>query len=304
MNIGWMIRGGGIFGSVREALEIGNALVRRGHQFTYFCDEGKDTKWLPNQVQWAHTEDVRVADLDTLIWTDTPDDIYYNAFKASPAKLKAFCVMGFNPDQAGEKFFSDRHHEIVTNYWVLCDGPWQLKYLSKYTSDLGPAIGGINTKMFRPVDQPQQYDVMWSGDERERKGGRLVKEAIRGLNAGTYAKKGIAQNDMAAAICQAPIFVDGHNRGGFCNPVLEAMACGRAVVCTYTPCNSDFAIDNYNCLKANDAQSMRDAIEAIRSDAWLQKRLSDNAMLTVQQWDYDRVVIPLESEMMRRLSCL
>lgn len=303
MRIGWMIRGGGVFGSVREALETGNALTRRGHEFFYFCEEGKDTGWLPNTANWRHIEDVATTELDCLFWTDTPDDRYYEAFKASPAKVKSFCVMGFDPDQCGDKFFSDRHHEIITNYWVTCDGAWQMKHLRRYTDNLGPAIGGINLKQFRPVETKQEFDVIWSGDHRERKGGVQVMAAIKGLNAGTYAKKGIRQEDLAEFICRAPIFVDGHKRGGWCNPVLEAMACGRAVVCTDTHCNSDFAEDMTNCIKVpvGDAQAMREAIGAL---SWTDGPLSmiqDGAIETAARYDYDKVVIPLEAAIRDRL---
>lgn len=302
MKIGWMIRAGGIFGSVREAVETGNALMCLGHSFTMYTDEGKDLSWLPNALSWKNTHDAAVDDLDVLIWSDTPDNPYWQAFHRSPAKLKAFCVMGFDPIQClPEMFLSPRHHELVTNFWTICDGPWQLPYIRRYTENCGPAIGAVNATMFRPVDVGPSADVIWSGDPRARKGGDLVKEAIRGLKSDSYSKKGIKQNDLAAFICKAPIFVDGHNRGGWCNPVLEAMACGRAVVCTDTHCNSDFAEHGYNCLKANTAQGLRDHIETLRADDELRKRLAANALQTARRWTYDAMAVRLEAAMMERL---
>lgn len=303
MNIGWMIRSGGIFGSVRECVEIGNALMRRGHSFTFYSDQGKDLGWLPNTLQWKLTEDAATDELDVLFWSDTPDDRYYNAFQASPAKLKSFCVMGFDPAQADEVFGSGRLGSIIKENFIIADGAWQLPYLRKYTDNLGPAVGGINLKQFGPREVLMDLEAVWSGDMRDRKGGIAVMKALKGIVHDGYSKKRITQHDLAAFICRAPIFVDGHKRGGHCNPVLEAMACGRAVVCTDTPCNSDFAKDNYNCIRVpvDDHVAMRNAIDALIADPMLRQRLSDNAILTAQDFDYDRVVVPLEAAIMERL---
>ncbi len=301
MNIGWLIRVGGIFGSVRESVEIGNALMRIGHKFTMYTDDGKDLGWLPNTLGWKHTNDLKTDKLDVLVWSDSPDDPYFDIFKKADAKVKSFCVMGFSPEACTDVFLGPRHHELVKNYWTLCDGPWQIEYISKYTDNCGEAMGGVNTAMFRPIDTPQVHSVIWSGDPRERKGGDMVRDAIWGLNANHYSKKRIAQKDLAEFICRAPIFADGHKRGGWANPVLEAMACGRAVVCTDTECNSDFAVHEFNCLKANTAKDMREAIERLTKDVELRKTLSINARGTALEWDYDRVAPDLAEAMERRL---
>lgn len=303
MKIGWMIRAGGIFGSVREAIEIGNALTRIGHEFTMYTDEGRDLLWLPNTLQWRFTNEVTQDDLDVLIWSDSPDDPYWAAFHKSKAKLKGYCVMGFDPAHCTpEQFLSPRHHELLNNFWTLYDGAWQGEYIANYTTNHGPDIGGVNTSMFRPVEQEPSADVIWSGDPRPRKGGDMVKEAIRGLKSDFYSKKRIKQEDMAAFICKAKIFVDGHNRGGFCNPVLEAMACGRAVVCTETPCNSDFAVHGYNCLQSNTPQGIRDHIERLREDPALLQSLAQNALITARAMTYDDRAIWLEMAMKERLA--
>lgn len=298
-----MIRSGGIFGSVREAVEIGNALMRRGHSFTFYSDQGKDLGWLPNTLTWKVTEDAATDELDVLFWSDTPDDRYYAAFQASPAKVKSFCVMGFDPAQADEVFGGGRFGSIIQDNFIIADGAWQLPYLRKYTDNLGPAVGGVNLKQFGPREALMDLQAVWSGDMRERKGGIAVMKALKGIEHEGYSKKRIRQQDLAAFICRAPIFVDGHKRGGHCNPVLEAMACGRAVVCTDTPCNSDFAINGRNCMRVpvDDHAAMRSAIDLLLRNAEVAESMSGEAIITASQYDYDKVVIPLEAAIKERL---
>ena len=279
--------------------------MRRGHSVTMYTDEGRDLMWLPNTLTWKHTKEAATDPLDVLIWSDTPDEPYWSTFNQSPASVKAYCMMGFGHNNLTDNIFlTKKHNQLARNFWMLCDGSWQLEHIAKFTDNLGPAIGGVNTKQFRPVDTQTKYDVMCSGDPRPRKGTDTIMEACSGLSVGTYFKKRIKQEDMAAAICQAPIFVDGHTRGGFCNPVLEAMACGRAVVCTDTPCNRDFAFDMINCIKVpeSDPVAMRKAIDDLMADDNLREMLSAEALKTAQRFDYDVVVIPLEEAMLKRLN--
>lgn len=293
MNIGWLIRGAGIFGSVREAIEIGNALVRLGHSFTFYCDEGKDEGWLQNVIQWKRTGELLTDELDALIWSDKPEEPYWEIFQKSPAKLKAFCCMGFDPES---DFITGKIKQIFETYHVIADSQWQLDFLKPYVKSIGVPIGGININQFGPVITDHKHDLIWSGDSRGKKGGGYVLNAIHGFNSGTYFKKGIPQDKMAEFLCSSRIFVDGHVRGGWCNPVMEAMACGLSVVCTETPCNSDFAKDGYNCLKVKigDTHRMRMAIYDLLNDSEYRIKLSANAVKTAHEYSYDKVVIPFE----------
>lgn len=301
-----MIRAGGIFGSVREAVELGNAMMRLGHEFIMYTDEGKDLGWLPNTLTWRHTNDARMDELDCLIWSDSPDDPYWQVFHESRAKLKGFCMMGFDPNKADrDVFLSPRHDELVENFWILADGQWQLRYISRFTDNYHThGIGGVNTQMFRPVPAEEKYNVIWSGDPRPRKGGDTVIKAVEGLNVGSYSKKRVKQEDMAAFICQAPIFVDGHNRGGWANPVLEAMACGRAIVCTETECNSNFCIPEINCLQVavGDHVGMRSQIDRLMKDKGLRADLSSSALAMARSLTYDKAADRLRFAILERLS--
>lgn len=92
--------------------------------------------------------------------------------------------------------------------------------------------------------------------------------------------------------------------GGWANPVLEAMACGRAIVCTETPCNSDFVEHGINALvvKPGDWLGMRQWIDILLQDPPYVEMLAKAAYLTSRRYGYDTVVENLETAIFERLT--
>src|SRR5690606_23944579 len=164
--VGWMMRNAGIFGSRRECFELGNALVRRGHQFIYFSEDGSRGDWLPNVLEWKTYADIPNTPLDILVWSDTVEvSQHHEVFFGAPAKVKSYCIMGFDPNICENRdMFSDPlTDKVIKNSWVIADSDWQLPYMSIYTDDVGVSIGGVNLNQFRPVAGLWKHDVMWSG---------------------------------------------------------------------------------------------------------------------------------------------
>ena len=303
MKIGFLIRTGGIFGSVREVVENGNVLSSLGHDVTIFTDLGQDLGWIKNTVNWAKNTDI--PELDCLIFADDPDVKYVAIFKAAKAKVKAYCMMGFPPELVRDMFLSPVHHDIICHYWPIADGDWQLEHISRFNTDCGPAIGGINLEQFRPVEREKKCDIVWSNDPRGRKDSKTVKEAITGLSQRSYFKQGIKQNDLKKFLCEGRVFVDGHLRGGWCNPVAEAMACGVPVVCTETPCTSAFAINGETCLTVpmGDSVKMRAAIDKLLAEPEYAAKLAANALKHISTFSYEIIGKRLEQAILKRLEC-
>lgn len=302
MTIGFLIRTGGIFGSVREVIENGNVLTDLGHDVTIYTDHGKDLGWLPNNCQWESNE--KIKPLDCLIFIDDPDEKYYELFKRAEAKVKAYCMLGFDKSRINGQFVSPVHHELITNYWPLADSDWQLEIIRYFNPDCGPSIGGINTTQFKPVVRKKIFDVSWSNDPRPRKDSKTVATAIGKISNKSYYRKGIKQDDLKKFLCDSKVFVDGHIRGGWCNPVAEAMACGVPVVCTETPCNSSFAIDDFTCIrvKEGDSVGMRAGILKILSNEQYAKYLSGNALDLIRKFDYRIVGKRLSEAIIQRVN--
>jgi len=114
----------------------------------------------------------------------------------------------------------------------------------------------------------------------------------------TYFKKNIPQNQIRDWFAGIDIFIDNHNRGGWCNPVLEAMACGSIVICSDLPCNGQFAIDNVTALKfkMNDMTGMHNRILELYDCECLREDLRKNAHEKIKQFDYEIISMNLLKE--------
>ena len=299
MKIGWMIRSGGVWGSVREAIEICNVLTRLGHDVTIYTDSGVDENWLPNVVKWDKKEVVSNTEFDYLVFSDSPDEPYFTLFKEAKARLKSGCLMGF--DGNPQSLQTPKLKYLFEECLGISDGPWQLKYLND-----GFAIGGINISQFKPQDVEKRYDVVWSGDTRKKKDGATVIKATEGMKVESYYGRNLSQQQLPEFISAGIVFADAHIRGGWCNPVLEAMACGVAVVCTETNCNSDFAIHGYSCFKVKefDWKSMNYWIKVLLNDWKTRAMFIQNGLYTAAQYDYNIIGAKFEKEIITRLNCI
>ena len=71
--------------------------------------------------------------------------------------------------------------------------------------------------------------------------------------------------------------------------VLEAMACGKAVVLRDIPVFEEFYTDGHDCLKCETRAEFRDALERLAADPDLRARLGANARETAAEHGLDRV---------------
>jgi len=71
--------------------------------------------------------------------------------------------------------------------------------------------------------------------------------------------------------------------------VLEAMACGKAVILRDIPVFEEFYTHGYDCLKCGTETEFREAVERLASDDDLRERLGENARETAADHSLDRV---------------
>ena len=71
--------------------------------------------------------------------------------------------------------------------------------------------------------------------------------------------------------------------------VLEAMACGKAVVLRDIPVFDEFYTDGVDCLKCQTCQEFREAIDTLADEPELRRRLGENAKETAAEHGLDRV---------------
>jgi glycosyltransferase involved in cell wall biosynthesis len=71
--------------------------------------------------------------------------------------------------------------------------------------------------------------------------------------------------------------------------VLEAMACGKAVVLSDIPVFREFYEDGHDCLVCSSRAEYREALERLAGDPELRDRLGENARETAREHGLERV---------------
>lgn len=327
LKIGWVIPTVGIFGAVREMLEVSNALIRIGHSVTVYHPGGKAQQWLPSGVAYGDLAQAVTEPLDVMIGIVDWQPELYEVVTSCRAGVKAICLMGFSGSAemaAGlrkEKPPADKAERVLVDAMdrglvILADSQWQVDWLYANTGyAAGPPFGGVNLAQFHQaaMKRPRsRLRVLASGDPRERKGSDTVGEALqiagarmgRRMETDAYWGKGFTQTELAEFLQDGDLFVDGHRRAGWCNPVAEAMACGTAVVCTNIGATQDFAIHEETALvvPVNDVEAMAQAVERILTDNDLRRRLVRNGLEQIKKFDYNRVAAVLEGYLTERVA--
>ena len=97
LRIGWVVPTVGCFGSVREMVEVSNALAGRGHQVTIYSPDGGPVVWLPCRASYGNLEAARRAELDVLLGIVDWQPELYRVLVESRAKRRGVCLMGVHP---------------------------------------------------------------------------------------------------------------------------------------------------------------------------------------------------------------
>lgn len=309
MKIDFIINSLGLFGSVRELIETGNVLSRLGHNVTAWCKTDQPCQWLTQEFRTKTYTDHPGTLADALILMDSPTPDVYGFFRRSRAKFKTLVLSGFYPDRLAHLLADQETEmplavdvplpegtlynllEILDDYTICADSAWQLEFLRQHGIRIGAALGGVNCAMFYPEpDVERDVPLLISGDPRARKGTALLKRALDGLSVDTYwgTKE---QNELRRKLSSALIFVDNETCAGWCNPVLEAMACGAACITSDIGAVQEFAVDGETALLVppNDEHAIRKAVLRLLADDALRLRLSAQGAAKARAFSYEIV---------------
>lgn len=101
------------------------------------------------------------------------------------------------------------------------------------------------------------------------------------------------REDISNILSSFDIFVHCSYIESTSTTLLEAMACGRAIICSDIPANSEWITNNKEAILINpdDHDGFRDAIILLSSDAMLRSRLGSKAKITASQYD-ENLVFP------------
>jgi len=307
---------------VLRAIEIGNALVRRGHRFTLFTPEGLPPSWIefagevrPFRARGDETFDVGVCG-DYSVAED---------FDAIPAETRWFYFS--SEGDAKEKLIVRRSYRFLGNSEGLCR-----KLELRYPITCHRAPGGIDPKVFHRLESGEresrpegEFRILTSGQiDRRNSGVDRVIRAVEGIHrrnpgirlvfidapAGRDRAEPASivrtrvpcefhldppRDRLARLISRADVFVGAERRAGWFDSAAEAMACGIPVVCTPAG-TTDFAVDGVTALVAPLGLPflLRRRILRLMADPSLRNRLSRAGSAKIRDFTWDFLASRLE----------
>jgi glycosyltransferase involved in cell wall biosynthesis len=309
-----------VFGGVRRYLEIGNALVRRGHGFTLFTPEGEKPDWLEYRGEARPFEAVSEAEFDIALCSEYSILDHFDALRAG-AKCFYFVLEGHKR----EKETVRRGYHLLGNSEGICR-----RVERKYGVRCHRAPGGINPDIFFPLprDGPadEEFKILCYGRiYKKRKGIQKVVRAVEKLHKRRPRLRlvffdslvgrdkrdprplirtsvphefylDLAQNRMAWLFAQADIFVSAERRAGWSNTTAEAMACRIPVVCTASG-TRDFAVHEKTALVVPFAHPwfLRRGIKRLIDDPGLRRRLAEAGYRKIGEFTWDALAGRLEA---------
>jgi glycosyltransferase involved in cell wall biosynthesis len=312
LNIGVLLPHTQLYGGVKRFLEIGNVVVKMGHQFTIFTHEGFSPEWFPYMGEVRIFDDLKSENFDLIIFCQTR---YLDLVLNSTARRKVFYLI--NPKLKIRNVVKCDGIEIFANSTGIRN-----TIFKKYKVSSFPAYGGINLSNFQyrePVEKElnNPFVIMAYGRISKRKKGTMevVKACERIYKKGANirlllfdsptdkkAEKAIEEfstsvpydfvlnhpvNDNQALYHRADIFVSAELSGGWSNTSAEAMACGTPLIATNVG-TLDFLthLETGYLLKNGKARQIEKALLMLMSDFELRKRLSLKGRECIERFDW------------------
>ncbi len=295
----------GVFGGVRRFIELGNELVRRGHEYRILHPEGTAPDWIPFAGGVARLED-GLAERWDLAFCGDPG--VFDAFARVRADRRVMFVLGQRYGPKYQAFWTPE----VTVVGVNEDWREWVPGIPGHT-----VAGGIDLARFRPAelrpdDPGRPFRVLGFGRlDKKVKGVKYLFAGMRRLGRGAQLALydnapidlpwtarwflevelyvGLDQEALAALYRSADVVASPEVSAGWSNSVAEAMASRVAVVCTPAG-TAALASDGETALVVprGDGRALGDALRRLRADPTLRQRIAGNGWRRVQDYSWSK----------------
>jgi GT2 family glycosyltransferase len=278
------------FGGIRRMVEFSNRLVARGHRVTFYVPDDQvavGCNWMRCDAAIKPITAGFGDQLDIVLWNHEPQWHLIERFEHARRRIFYALHYGFLYGKQGswESLRVPVDLQLANSNWTAD----QIANETGYRPTV--QLGGANRDVFRPYGGAKKYRVLCSGDDKRAwKGTDTIHEAgeLLGLKIEGYSDKDLEQPALGREYDAAEVFVVGSWFEGFCQPGLEALACGVPLVTTDNGGCREYATDGETALVVppRDARAMADAIQHLLDDPVYAARLATNGLEVVAR-DFD-----------------
>ena len=210
------------FGGVRRFLEIGNAMIEKGHEYTIFARRDRSCRWFDYRGEIRGWKNIQA---DRILIGDPP------CFEILPyvkGRIYVYVIA------AGK--YTPMYQEVYGKYPFILNN----RKFKKDFPHSSLAEGGVNLHHFKPKSESNTSSdvrVLYIPGRKRQKGGSTIIHALRGIKGVTLVPLGgLGEEALAKAYRSGDFYVSWEGPGGWCNMAAEALASGLTVVTNGANC--------------------------------------------------------------------
>jgi GT2 family glycosyltransferase len=277
------------YGGIRRMLEFANRLVARGHHVAFYLPDDQELfcSWMRCDAAVKSMSSGFTDDLDVVLFNHEPHWHLLDRF--TNAQRRVFYALHYGKLYGKEGSWESIRAPVDLQ---LANSNWTADQIA---TEIGTrptvVLGGVNRETFKPYGGPKRIPVLCTGDQRRLwKGTDTIVAAARsiGVRVEGYGDMDLDQPALGREYDAARVFAVGSWFEGFCQPGLEALACGVPLVTTDNGGCREYARDGDTALVVppRDVAAMAGAMSRLLDDETLAKELASNGLEVVEQ-DFD-----------------
>lgn len=278
-----------ITGGARRRIEIANRLSQRGWDVTMYTFDATpmSPRWKPLELKVPLEKRVDGIKADFVICGDANEDpleTREGTFLTAQASQKKFWLMQiYRPKQQGKALDCPSIEKVANSTYMAS------LVRRNHKQKVWGAIGGVDTAFFYFREEPRAFRLLTFQHKSRVSGASSILKFQEIDNSQS-------QEDLRQRYWDCNVFVNLEDslEHGWCNPIAEAMACGRACVSVDSPHVHDLIIHRKTgLLTSTKLEHIAEAVAQLKDEKFRQQ-IVKNGLEHIRQFDWERVVDGLE----------
>jgi len=311
-------------GGTRFIYQIANELVDKGHNVEIVLPEKAVVAW-PLRTQITRVKELTpntIPPADFLL-----PNFYPTVFPAWESKKGRVVRLSLGYEPLWVKETEKALASYLIDAPIISLSQWHRQLILQGTGRNSTVIpGGVDSTVFRPfpkkslstgrltlayILRSKEHGYTWKGSEDFWEACQQLAQLVPNFNIQVVAPEGAnyqaplpyeivkatSDSEMAKFYAQADIFVSTSYFESFSMPLLEAMACGTAVVTTDNGGNRDYTKDGENCLLVppSDIKQLTLALAHLLTQEKERYQLAQTGLHFAQSWTWRHSADKLEA---------